>query len=83
MKLMQHAECWYESLEDYKVISHMFHAKQVVPFKTMTMPGSYQKSMLKYYGALAFGCNVFLPCHTDSDFTMSMAQIHLKGKAAN
>jgi hypothetical protein len=81
MKLMRYIERCYESIVDSEVISHMFHAKQVVPFKTMTMPGSSQKSMLKYYGALAFGCNVFLRCHTDSDFTMSIAQIHLKGKA--
>ena len=47
----------------------------------MSMPSSSCTSTLKYYRALAFGCNVFLPCHTDSDFTMSMAQIHLKGKA--
>jgi len=60
----------------------MFHAKQVVPFKTMTLPGSSHKSTIKYYGALAFGCNVSLQCHADSDFTMSMAKIHLKGKAA-
>ena len=82
MKFMQHVERCYESLAESEVISHMFHAKQVVPFKTMSLPGSSHKSTLKYYGALAFGCNVFLPCHTDSDFTMSMAQIHLKGKVA-
>jgi hypothetical protein len=35
---------------------------------------------LKYYGGLAFGCNLFLRCHTNDDFTMSMAQVHLKGK---
>ncbi len=46
----------------------------------MTMPFSSHKSALKYYGGLAFGCNVFLRCHTDNDYTMSMAQIHLKGK---
>jgi hypothetical protein len=82
MKLMRHAEYCYESYADNDVISHMFHAKQVVPFKTMSMPGSCQTSMLKYYGALAFGCNVFLRCHTDADFTMSMAQIYLKKKAS-
>jgi hypothetical protein len=43
-------------------------------------PGIKEMSPLKYYGALAFGSNVFLPCHTDDDFTMSMIQIHLKGK---
>ena len=79
-KLMRHAEHCYESISDTQVISHMFHARQVVPFKTMTMPFSSHASMLKYYGAFAFGRNVFLRCHTDADFTMSMVQIHLKGK---
>ena len=28
---------------------------------------------------MAFGCNVFLPCHTDQDFTMSIIQAFLRG----
>jgi len=80
MKLMRHAEYCFEDIADSEVISHIIHAKQVVPFKTMSISGSSQTSMLNYFGALAFGCNVFLRCHTDSDYTMSMVQIHLKGK---
>ena len=80
MKLMQHAEYCFEAIADNEVISHMYHAKQVVPFKTMNTTFSCCGSSLKYYGGLAFGCNVFLRCHTDADFTMSMAQVHLKGK---
>ena len=80
MKLMRHAESAFESIADNGVMSHMYHAKQVVPFKTMSAPFISETTPLKYYGALAFGCNVFLPCHTDDDFTMSMIQIHLKGK---
>jgi hypothetical protein len=34
---------------------------------------------LKYYGGLAFRCNVFLQYHTDADYTMSIAQVYLKG----
>jgi len=52
MKLMRHAEYCFKNIADSKVISHMFHAKQVVPFKTISIPGSSQTSML--------GCNVFL-----------------------
>ena len=80
MKLMRHAEYCFQAIADNEVISHLYHAKQVVPFKTMSMPSSSHKSTSKYYGGLAFGCNVFLRCHTDNDFTMSMVQIHLKGK---
>jgi hypothetical protein len=80
MTLMQHAKYCFEALADHKVISHMYHAKQAVPFKTMNRTASSHESQLKCYGGLPFGCNVFLQCHTDHDFTMSMAQIHLKGK---
>ena len=44
------------------------------------MSSCKKSSALKYYGGLAFGCNLFLRCHTDDDFTMSMAHVHLKGK---
>jgi hypothetical protein len=44
----------------------------VVPFKTMS--GS------KYYSGIAYGCNVFLCCHTNADFTMSISQVFLKGR---
>jgi hypothetical protein len=79
MSLMRCAEYAFEEIAEHQVISHIVHAKKVVPFKTMNMPGSTQ-SQLKYYGGLAFGCNLFLRCHTDADFTMSMAQVHLKHK---
>ncbi len=75
MKLMRHAKHCYEFIADNEVISHMFHAKQVVPFKTMNMPSFSHTSLLKYYGAFAFGTNLFLRCHIDSDFTMSMVLI--------
>ena len=34
------------------------------------------------FGGIAFGTNVFLRCHTDADFTMSISQVFLKGKDA-
>ena len=34
----------------------------------------------KLYGSMAtIGCNVFLPCHTDQDFTMSIVQAFMCG----
>jgi hypothetical protein len=80
MKLMHHAEYCFEAIADNDVISHVYHAKQLVSFKTMNVMTTTEQMSLKYYGALAFGCNVFLQCHTDADFMMSIAQIHLKGK---
>ena len=57
----------------------MWNAKNTVPFKTMSLSNS-TKSSCKYYGGLAFGCNVFLWCHTDKDFTMSIVQVFVNGK---
>ena len=62
------------------VIKHWPTLMQLVPFKTMTVKTTDDQYSLNYFGALAFGCNVFLQCHTDSDFTMSIANVHLKGK---
>jgi hypothetical protein len=58
----------------------MQNAKTAVPFKTMLLFNHTTQSSCKYYGGLAFGCNVFLKCHTDQDFTMSIVQIFVKGQ---
>ena len=60
MKLMQYAEYCFEALANHRVISHMYHAKQFLPFKMMNRTVSSQESWLKCYRGLAFGCNVFL-----------------------
>jgi hypothetical protein len=54
--------------------------KKMFPFKTMNIPSCKSVTPLKYYSGLAFGCNIFLRCHTDEDYTMSIAQEHLKRK---
>ncbi len=80
MKMMQCAEYAFEAISDHQVISNVHHTKRLVPFKTMKIPSCNGYTPLKYYGGISFWCNVFLQCHTDSDFTMSIASIHLKGK---
>ncbi len=72
MWMMRRAELCFEQIADHQVISHVCHARSLLPFKTIS--GS------KYYGGMAFGCNVFLWCHTDSDFTMSISQVFIKGR---
>ena len=42
---------------------------------TTTNPKS---TSAKFFGGIAFGTNVFLRCHTDEDFTMSITQVFLK-----
>jgi len=68
------------------VIDHIRAAKDVVNFKTMHAPQHLQKNGMriphaKYFGAIAFGRNVFLRCHTDDDFTYSIAHVLLGGKS--
>ncbi len=80
MKIMRCAEYAFEAISNHQVISNVHHAKQLAPFKIMKIPSCNDYTPLKYYGSIGFGCNVFLWCHTDSDFTMSIGSIHLKGK---
>ncbi len=72
MWMMRCAELCFKMIADHQVVSHFCHVRMVVPFKTMS--GS------KYYGGIAFGCNVFVCCHTNTDFTRSISQIFLKGR---
>jgi hypothetical protein len=72
MWMMRRAELCFKMIADHQVVSHIHHARMVVSFKMMS--GS------KYYGGTAYGCNVFLRCHTNADFTMSIVQVFLKGR---
>jgi hypothetical protein len=82
MRVMRWAENCFEYIGDHDVISHIRAAKALLEFKTMSIPSDDSSSAAKYFGGLAFGCNVFLRCHTDQDYdTMSIAHIHLKGKS--
>ena len=78
--IMRRAEMCFQDLADHQVVSHMRNAKTAVPFKTMSLFNHTTQPSCKYYGGLAFGCNVFLRCHTDQDFTMSIVQIFVKGQ---
>ncbi len=60
MGLMTMAEHCFEEVADSAVLSHVHHAHNVVPFQTMKSPHGNHTSPLKYYGGIAFGCNVFL-----------------------
>jgi hypothetical protein len=77
--IMRSAEMCFETINDHHVISQIHHAKKQVPFKTMTTHTSMGNSTFKYYGSMAIGCNFFLPCHTDQDFTMSIVQTFQRG----
>jgi hypothetical protein len=80
--LMKCTERCFSTLEDHKVISHLYHAKKAVPFKTFSSTACKSPTFSsKYFGGIAFGTNVFLRCHTDADFSMSITQVFLKGRS--
>ncbi len=58
----------------------MFHTKKVAPFKTKNIPSYKSVTPLKYYSDLAFRWNVFSDVTQILDYTMRIAQVHLKGK---
>ena len=77
MKMTTRAEAAFESFADSAIIHQMQYAKEHVPIRTMSAPHSNHNT--KYFGAMAFGQNVFARCHTDEDFTMSVTQVYLEG----
>ncbi len=80
--MMKRAERSFCMIADHLVISHLIHAKKLVPFKTFRSATGdhHSKFNAQFFGGIAFGTNVFLRCHTDADFTMSIIQVFLKGK---
>jgi hypothetical protein len=40
-------------------------------------PSLLHAKSARYYNAVGFSINVFLRCHIDKDFTMSIVQVHL------
>ncbi len=76
---MKCAETSFCAFADHCVISHLHHEKKLVPVKTFSSTGDDSSTFLSiFFGGIAFGTNVFLCCHTDADFRMSILQVFLK-----
>lgn len=80
--MMKRAERSFRTIVSHNVLSHVHHAKRLVPFKTFSSPNDDNSGNFnaQFFGGIAFGINVFLRCHTDADFTFSIIQVLLKGK---
>jgi hypothetical protein len=61
------------------MIRHIIEAKKHVPYLTMAPSPSSSSTphSARYYNGAGFGVNVFLHCHVDNDFTMSIVQMHM------
>ncbi len=81
LKMVRRAEFLFDAYAPQEVLEHIQMARELIPFKTMRAPpfgsASRCRPRTKYFGSIAFGCNVFLRCHTGNDFTFSMAHILL------
>ena len=80
--LMKCAKDSFRIPGNHRVISHLVHAKKLVPFNTFTsgIRDNSSKFNAQIFSGIGFGTNVFLRCYTDADFTMSILQVFLKGK---
>ena len=72
--MMKRAELSFRRIANHSILSNLHYAKKLVPFKTFTLsrldhPSSYNA---EFFGVNAFGTNVYLCCHTDADFMMSI-----------
>ncbi len=80
-RMMRWSERCLEMMGDHNVLHHIRAAKNLVPFPTFKpSPTDKKQSPARYYGAIAFGSNVFLRCHTDEDYTYSCVQVHVEGR---
>ena len=57
--LLRRAQESFKTIADHKVISHLHHTKNAVPFKTFTTTNPKSTSA-KFFRGIAFGANVFL-----------------------
>ena len=81
--MMKCAKRSFRMIANHSVVSHLHHAKRVVPFKRFTSSRADcpEQFDANFFGGIAFGTNVFLRCHTDADFTFSIVHVLLKGKS--
>jgi hypothetical protein len=72
-KVLKCAEYAFDMFMDTEVIQHILQARQCVKFQTMEpSPSLLHAKSARYYNAVGFGINVFLRCHIDKKFTMSI-----------
>jgi hypothetical protein len=80
-KMMRWSEFAFEKMVDHSALHHIRAARDAIAFRTMCPSSSDKKQTpTKYYGAIAFGRNVHLRCHTDQDYLYSVIQVHLEGR---
>ncbi len=76
-KVLKCAEYAFDMFMDTEVVRHIVQARGCVKFRTMEpSPSGLHAKSARYYNSVGFGINIFLRCHIDKDFTMSIV-LHL------
>ncbi len=79
LNLLQRAKYAFDMFGSTDMIRRIVEAKKRVPYSTMALSpsSSLAQHSAQYYNGAGFGLNVFLRCHVDNDFTMSIVQVHM------
>ncbi len=77
-KILKHAETVFDMFLDTDTIRHIVVARGCVKFRRMEpFPSSTNANAARYYNSVGFTIEVFLRCHVDKDFSMSIVQVHM------
>ncbi len=77
-KVLKHAGYAFSMFMDTDIIHYVVVTRQRINFRMMEWsPSSIHAKAARYYNGVGFGVNVFLRCHVDRDFTMSIVQVHM------
>ncbi len=77
-KVLKCAETVFNIFLNTNVIQHIVEARRRAKFRTMEpFPSLTNANAARYYNGVSFSINMFLRCHIDKDFTMSIVQVHM------
>jgi hypothetical protein len=77
-KVLKCAEYAFNMFMDTNVIQHIVDVRQFINLRKMEQSlSSIHAKAARYYNGGGFGINVFLRCHVDRDFTISIVQVHI------
>ena len=79
LEMMERVETALSSFVPSDCIRAVNEARKLIKFPTMAPSNGCRGHSSKIFGGIAFGANVHLSCHTDSDFTYSVVSAHLYG----
>ena len=78
LEMMERTETALSSFVPTDCIRSLNAARKLIKFPTMAPSTGCRGHSSKMFGGIAFGANVHISCHTDSDFMYSVVSAHLR-----